>query len=334
MGRLCTLSEVQELITAGRTLVLAGPYYLLEQLPRGNWVAGMTCRYVSQGHCCETLDKIFLFDLSETINQFWITSYHAFSLEALYRDPFPHGFSILVMPAFSRVHRYFTLHSGMQIRGERVPYCGWVSGISRHVGEFREPVVIDGYTHRAYTDRVVVMHCALPYSLQPQVHLVTPHTAGPGDRIEFDTMAFVVEEVIVNGERRLAPEYFSEAYAGGGMRPLVTTLRGLPVSVSPLPPIGERSVTFATAVIPGLEYRIAQRLEEDPKTLCKSLSQEIPNEPLLAFYCNENYESLSLAGTPYSRADGIFTHGEVASVMFNSTSVYLSIQPSILSTGL
>lgn len=305
-------------------MLVAATEEILHQLPLGNWVGGLACQFLIEGQCVESQHQAFAFDLTDSIGAFRIKSYHPFGLPAMYNDHYPHGFSVVILPAFSMAHTYFTLMSCLQAGEETVPFCGWVSGIFRHEHTLTEPQVVDGISGQFFHDRALVLHCAVSFMQEVLPDLVVPFQMGSGDTLEFEQSGFVMEKAIINGDPRPLVPYWRELEAQGEVGPLMTLLRGIPVTIAPLTHQGKHSITFASLLLPKIKYRLANPLKEMHRRY-QELSQGISTQPLLSFYSHLTYDPSPCDGQHLGIGNGIFTLGEIGSQLFNYSHLHLSI---------
>ncbi len=325
MGRLYTLEELTALITRGSILVVAATQELLRKLPQGNWVGGLANRFAVEGECIEDNNRLFAFDLTESISGFQIRSYLPHGLGSMYKEHYQHGFSVVLLPAFSKTLSYFSLMSSVQTAGDSVPLCGWVSGIDLEGNNAAEPLAVDGSIPYSYHDRAVVLHCAVPFRMEISADLVCPFIPGDGDSIVFESSGFVMREAIINGTRQPLAPYWQNLAAQGRTGPLITQLRGIPVTVAALPPYGKHAITFCSSVLPNLEYRMAAPVASLAGEF-QRLSQSIPTDPLISLYSPQSFMASSSQGrNPFGLGNGIFTLGEIGSLLFNLTDIHLTV---------
>ncbi len=320
---LMTPDQAAELIKAGRTLSIAGDRNLLLQLPKGNWIGGTTPYFVaSQGGLCSR-DCVYVQCLHGS--EASIRNYDGDHLPHVLEDAPEQGYSIIILPAGSRVledyARYAPTYFDMFIK----PIAGWVSGV--HVDELGQvsAAVVDGCTGDLFTDRAVVLHVQLPEHEAVTVHTINLFEAGDGPELEFAATGFSAEDCLVDGQ----PGNLADTLRMSGIDsrwPLVADYCGALVNVS-IQEVDQqaRAVRFYAPVFEGVRYRFAKPVANYPEAFLAAMPGD-PGEVLFSCNCILNYLHSNLEGQRTAQLTGPITFGEVAYQLLNQTAVYLTLE--------
>lgn len=319
---LCDIESVQKKIQSGKNLLLAGDERLLEQLPRGNWIAGTIPYFVGDAGGICTRDRIYVTELPDFISSATIRVYDDAMLENVYTDGPNQGFSFIIIPGFSRTHTKFALNAPNFKGFASHPLIGWISGI--HLDDLGKvtPKVVVGLTGEVLESGAVVMHVALPLGKVAEIQILNIFQQGQGDTITVFEDGFSISDVLVNGQQRNLAEYLLENHYDVKL-PLVADYYGAMVNVS-TQSIDEvqKIVHFYAPLFQGIEYKQAAPVGDYVEEFTAALPRE--NERI-EFSCNciLNYLYSELEGKQTSYITGPITFGEIAYQLLNQTMVYL-----------
>ncbi|AZT85239.1 hypothetical protein EHN06_17705 [Marinobacter sp. NP-4(2019)] len=320
---LMTPDQASALIDSGAALSIAGDRELLLALPKGNWIGGTTPYFVaSQGGLCSR-DFVYVQCLHGVGAS--IRNYDGDHLPHVLEDAPEHGYSLIILPAGSRVledyARYAPTYFDMFIK----PIAGWVSGV--HVAELGQvsAAVVDGRTGDLFTDRAVVLHVQLPEHESVTVHTVNLFEAGDGPELEFAATGFSAEDCLIDGQ----PGNLADTLQASGTDrrgPLVADYCGALVNVSiQAVDAQERSVRFYAPVFEGVRYRFAKPVDNYPEAFLAAMPED-SGEVLFSCNCILNYLDSNLEGQRTGQLTGPITFGEVAYQLLNQTAVYLTLE--------
>lgn len=324
-GQLVSVAAAAALIGAGETLAIAGERRLLEQLPRGNWIAGTIPYFMAQDGGEMSRERLFVNRIPTPAGAATIRRYDAQSLARVCVEAPENGFSLIIIPAFSNVHSSFARGAPNYDEMFSKPLIGWVSGVHLDELAHERPLVFDGTAGSADDDCAVVMHVPLPDDSYARVDILNLFRQGAGDRLRFPETGFSAETCFVNGQATVFSEYLL-ARGADTRFPLVADYCGAMVNVS-LKGIDReaRRVDFYAPVFDDVEYRLADSLPDYVDAFARALPEEADG---VAFSCNciLNYLYSDLEGKRLGRMPGPMTFGEIAYQLLNQTLVYLSIE--------
>jgi hypothetical protein len=321
-----TVSEVKDLVTAGKPLLLAGDEAALGELPRGSWIGGTIPYFMAeQGGVC-TKDHLFVTQLPDYVVNVQIKSYDPKTVAAVYNDAPENGFSTIIIPAASPVHLDFAMNAPQFENFAARPLIGWIAGVHLDDLERVTPKVFDGTRGEAYENAAVVLHAELPEDKIVDVGIVNLFEPGDGDTITFSETGFSAQEAMVNGSKVNFADYVAEKAVGTDL-PLVADLFGAMINTS-FKGVDESSkqVNFYAPVFEGVAYKVAKPVGD----YVTEFQAQIPNGvgDHLVFSCNciLNYLYAGLEGKRTADFTGPITFGEIAYQLLNQTLAYITIE--------
>jgi hypothetical protein len=320
-----SVSETAERIRAGAVMTVAGAEPLLAQLPRGRWIGGTTVYFVTDSGGTEMQDRLFCTSFPEAAGA---TPRHLApeALPALAGGYAPHGFTMIMIPAFSDAHSAFAVGGAAYPGLFDQPLLGWITGV--HLSDIgkRAPKVFDGATGQAHDEGAVLLHVALPEGVEASLDIL--NIFAQGDRPElsfaFDEGGFSARRARVNGQEVDLARYILEQGIDTKL-PLVANYAGALVNVSIQSVDAEAGeVKFYAPVVPGIEYRQARALGN----YAQAFSDRAGTAGAGEYSCNciLNYLYGDLQGRSTAGYTGPVTFGEIAYVLLNQTLVHMEIK--------
>jgi hypothetical protein len=314
-----------DLIKSGKSLLLAGDEALLAALPVGNWIGGTIPYFMAAGGGLRTADRVFVTELPGRDGA-TIHLYDSSSLPLMAADHPGHGFTVLLIPAFSAVHAEFAenvaSYSGVFDR----PLVGWISGVGlEDIGRVK-PRVFDGSTGTSSSDQAVALHVVLAPYENASVEIINLFHPGTGDTITFTGAGsgFSVAEALINGKPTNLAHYLTEREADTRL-PLVAYYNGAMVNVSiQKVDAAEGTVDFYAPVFSGIDYHFAAPVGDYVAGFAAQLDSDGP-APAFACNCILNYVYAELENRTTTPLTGPMTFGEIAYMLLNQTAVYLTI---------
>ena len=320
------VEAVARMIESGATLLLAAEEALLDQLPRGNWIAGTIPYFMSaeQGGV-EDHERIFVTRLP---NQARVHRQELMNGEALpsFAQSGPdNGFTLLYLPSQSDVHGMFALHGQTWPGLFDRPVVGWVAGTALDRVGLDTAKVYDGASGTKSDTHAAVMHIALPDHAWAAVDTVNLFEQGDGDAIHFDTLGFTAGEARINGQKRRLIDYIEE-HGIDTRLPLVADYNGAKINVATARIIEEEGkLEFFAPVFPGITYRFAKPIGDYP-ALFEEKVAKMDRPPSFSCNCILNYNYADLEGRHTAGITGPMSFGEIAYVLLTQAVVYLTIE--------
>jgi hypothetical protein len=183
-----TVSEVAQLICAGKALALAGDRQMLSQLPKGTWIGGSIPYFIGDtgGVCSREL--IHVTEIPS--RQVSVARYDARTISTVYQDGAKVGFSLIIIPAQSSTHFGFALRAPQFPLFAHKPLIGWIAGL--HLSDLgkAKASVFDGTSGEEISDGPVVLHVQLEPDKVAEVSTINIFEMGDGPAIEFDQDGF------------------------------------------------------------------------------------------------------------------------------------------------
>lgn len=322
MNKLQTVAEVSKLIQQGKILSLAGDERVLSQLPKGQWIAGTTPYFMGKKAGKFSQEKIYVDVIQDSVIDHKITSYNSNNIESITRDRFDNGYTVLVIPAFSKLHSDYALKAPDFDGIYDAPILGWVSGINLNSED--TPKVYNGMTGEVSSEQGVALHIRLPADKMAQLEILNIHHPDPKSPvIEFSVDDFQVEGCMVDGKPHNFARYITENQIDI-KAPLTCDYSGATFNVC-IKEVHENSgkVDFYAPVFKGREYRLGIPLSNYAEEFANSLPEQTePSE----FSCNcvLNYLYGELEGKQ-AGFPGPITFGEIGYHLLNQTMTYLNI---------
>lgn len=322
--KLYPLNEVKDFIAQGKILSLAGDEKALAQLPRGNWIAGTIPYFMDKTGGTFNQEKIFVVEVEGISKDFTIGTYTAESVLNVVKDSFENGYTILILPAFQKIHEVFALQ-GPSLEGLfNNPLIGWVSGMDLKSSSL--PKTFNGLTGESFTDQGVALHVKLPPNKIARLDIVNifeQNTAS--DEIQFQADAFDCSDCLINGVKQNFSEYILSHQLDTKL-PLVANYSGAMINVSIREVNAEKkTVSFYAPVFKGHPYKFAKPVGN----YVSAFKNQIPRlDRSVHFSCNciLNYLYGELEHTTIEGFTGPATFGEIGYQLLNQTLTYLVVE--------
>lgn len=323
MKKLFTKEEIIEFINQGRTLILAGSYEALDGLPPGNWMAGTSSYFIDVEGGLKSNDKIFVVELPDVFFNFKIMNYDENTIAELGSHYYQHGFSYILVPAFSKVHFSYAEHCREYKNIYAQPLMGWVAGFDLDNKALQTGFVIDGTTGKIYSDQALIMHVELKPNFLAKLDTINLFEQGNGDILRFLHNGFSAKECYVRGELRNFYQYIVENECNTEL-PLVATVNDQQTNIS-IMSLDEKNqmVHFYAPVFSDTEYQFASPVgfyedEFEDQLNAKQL------HPSISCNCILNYLYAHLEGKKTANITGPMTFGEISHMLLNQTMVSLT----------
>jgi Family of unknown function (DUF6976) len=318
-------AAVGELIRSGKKLLLAADEALLASLPRGTWIGGTIPYFMTDVGGLRTRDRIYVTELPPYVPDVAIKFYDEGTINSLFQDAKPHGFSFIMIPASSRMHMSFAVKAPTYPDFAARPLLGWITGVDlAEVGQ-RQAKIFDGRTGESHSEGAIVMHVGLPENKVAEVDILNMFRPGSGDSIEFPEDGFKAHEAIIDGKRQNFADYLRDRSVDTRL-PLVADYAGAMINTS-FQAVDEstRTVSFYAPVFRGVQYRIAAAQDDYIEGFSQRMPSAEAGQMLFSCNCILNYLYAGLEGRKTGAVTGPVTFGEIAYQLLNQTLVYLRI---------
>ena len=317
------LDEVIKLVKEGRVLHIAADEALLEQLPKGKWIAGTTPYFITEQGGITCKDKLFVNEIACAAD-YKTAVYDRNNIFDLTADAYPNGMSYLIMPFASDVAVFYAKEAPNSNDLFMNPTVGWISGFDLSSGSNAK--VYDGVTGVSYNNKAVALHICLPEDKMASLGIVNIFGIDENDtKIEFMEDALSVTKCLVNGKEVVLSDYIAENKINTQL-PLVADYNSVLVNVS-IKSISEenKTVDFYAPVFAGKEYRFALPVSNYAENFKERLQGFKELEPIFACNCILNYLYGELDGKATPPFAGPVTFGEIAYQLLNQTLVYAEV---------
>lgn len=316
---------VTAMITAGKSLLLAGDEKVLRDLPTGSWVAGTIPYFMSDQGGVFDQSQIYVTELPDFVLKTEVKIYDETNIDQVYNDAPQHGFSVIVIPASCATHFTFALNAPSFPGFATRPLIGWVAGAALSERE-ATPKVFDGTQGVALTNGAVVWHVELPAKKLVEIDIVNIFEQGNGDTIVFPEDGFSATDVLINGKKENFVDYLIDN-AIDTQLPLVVDLHGAMINTSFLDlDTVHKKVTFYAPVFAGYRYKIAKPVGDYVNHFRAEVPEGIGEKVFFSCNCILNYLYAGLEGRKTANFTGPMTFGEIAYQLLNQTMAYLTIE--------
>lgn len=326
-NELLTLEDASARIRGGAILSIAGDEALLAQLPRGSWIGGTSVYFVTDTGGAVIRDRLFCTTI-EHATAATIRTIDPDDLASIPSGYVEGGFSLVLIPAFSRAHATFAMDGAGYPGFFAQPLMGWISGV--HLDDIGRvtPKVFDGRTGLALEDAAVVMHLALGAGDRVDLDIVNIFSRSDDDSLtfRFPQTGFSAQTALVNGQEVSLARFLTENGIDTRL-PLIADYGGalVNVSVQSVDVAGD-TVAFYAPVMAGVDYRLARPLPDYRAAFAGQLGTAGSGQ----FSCNciLNYLYGDLEGKATGGFTGPVTFGEIAYMLLNQTLVRLDVTPA------
>jgi len=317
------LEQATKLIREGRILHIAAEESLLNQLPKGKWIAGTTPYFITEQGGITSKDKLFVNEITGAVD-FKTAVYDKNNIFDITKDAYANGITFLVMPFASDVAVFYAKEAPNMDNLFMNPIVGWISGFDLSTNSSAK--VYDGVSGTVYCDKAVALHICLPDNKTASIGIVNIFSVNQDDAvIEFKEDALSVTKCFVNGKETVFSDYISENKIDTQL-PLVADYNGVLINVS-IKSISEESKTvdFYAPLFSGKEYRFARSVNDYAASFAEQLKGHKDVRPVFSCNCILNYLYGKLDGKATPPFAGPVTFGEIAYQLLNQTLVYAEI---------
>jgi len=318
-----TLEETNSLIREGKLLHIGGSEQLLRKLVKGRWIGGTTEYFVSENGGMES-DQVLDVDELE-FDTYKLAVYSASTLPKITADAYENGFTVLIIPFESEVHRDYAEHVTEYEGLFTKCIIGWISGVNLTKADTKA-YTVNGYTGEFFADKAVAIHVQLEESQTANLNIInifSPDANSPIISFDAENTGFGARMCKVGGQETNLADYVQEH--GIDIRlPLIGDYSGAGVNVS-IKEIKDGWVSFYAPVFEGIEYRFAENLPDYEEGFHQGMNHIADKSSVFSCNCILNYLYGELEGKKLDGLYGPITFGEIAWQLLNQTLVYLQI---------
>ncbi len=324
-GQMLDVDSLCTKIRNGEYLSIAGDQSVLSQLPSGNWIAGTIPYFMSEQGGKVSKEELFVHTIEgvSSANPPRLTLYDKDSINRIAKDAPPNGFTLVIMPANSKVHMAYAEHAPDFPNMFFTPIAGWVSGFHLDDAGASAKVVFGPGGAMLLDQQAVAIHVPLPDNQSANISIINLFEEVDGPVIQFSETGFSADQCTIDGQ----PASFSEFLTANNIDtrlPLVADYSGINVNVS-VKATGNNNVSFYAPVFEGVKYQFAKPVGEYVAEFDKQMQTNRSNS--IAFSCNciLNFLYSELEGKQTSTMLGPVTFGEIAYQLLNQTLVYIDL---------
>jgi len=318
---LISYQEVSNLIASGKLLHIAGTEALLRKLPKGNWIGGSTEYFMARAGGVVSNEKLSVMELP--CEDFYIKVYSWAEIGHIASDAFDNGFSIVIVPFDSAVHKDYARNAPNYKDIFMKNTVGWISGMNLGVSG-QTPIAVDGRTATAYPDKAVAIHLKVPDGKNVNVGIINIFTQDKSSPlITFAEESFSITKCFIDGKETVFADYIAQNNIDTKL-PLVGDYVGNGVNVS-FKSIENGVVNLYAPVFENIQYRIAKSIENYEKEFHSKLAPFKGKEPVFSCNCILNFLYGNLEGKSLDTFFGPITFGEIAYQLVNQTLVYVMV---------
>lgn len=321
---LATVERVTELLTEGKSLILAGDEALLRALPRGAWIGGTIPYFMSREGGCSSRTHLFVEEVPPIAVSCEARVYDVDTVSKVGVDSPEHGYTLVIVPAATSIHQSYAMNAPRYDELFFKVVAGWIAGV--HLDDLGKvtPKVFCGPTGECYEDRAVAMHVTIPAKYSAQIGIVNIFRQGGGDAVSFPEPGFRVTQCVVNGVRQNFYDYITSRGVDWRL-PLVADFCGAMVNVSVQGlDAGSHAVDLYAPVFEGVTYRFAAPVENYAAQFAGAIPAAVKG-PVFTCNCVLNYLYGALEGRSTGDMVGPMTFGEIAYQLLNQTMVYITV---------
>ncbi len=320
------LAEAKALIESGQPCCVAGDEALLRRLPRGAWIGGTIPYFMAkQGGAC-TREQVFVTELPLTGHGPRIAVYDRENIARVCADAPEHGFTVLIVPAFTAVHEAFAQDAPGYADMYSRPLVGWVAGMHLDDLATARAWVVHGPSGEVLDAAGTAIHVPVPADRQVHVDIVNQFTQGDGPTLEFTRGGFSATEALIDGVATNLHDWVLE-HDVDTRHPLVADYCGAMINVS-IKGLDERArrVDFYAPVFAGMRYRLAARVADYRSSFTEAVGAHgVRGTIVFSCNCILNYAYGAFEGKRTGAFVGPMTFGEIGYQLLNQTLVYLSL---------
>lgn len=318
---LLTFDEASKKIESGKLLHIAGTEALLKKLPKGRWIGGSTEYFMAREGGKVSGELLFVTEFP-----YWnyvIKSYSTTEIAAVAADAFDSGFSIVIVPFDSTVHKEYAENAASFESMFIKNITGWVSGLNLGI-DGQRPITVNGLTGEVFVAKAVALHLETPADKTVSINMINIFVQDEASPlIEFAEEGFSVKKCLVDGKEVVLADYIAQNNIDTKL-PLVGDYSGNGVNIS-FKSIENGVVNFYAPVFSGIKYRMAKGISDYECEFNNRLAAFKDVESVFSCNCILNFLYGELEGKRIEAFAGPITFGEIAYQLVNQTLVYVTV---------
>ena len=316
-----TFEQASVLIAENKLLHISGAEALLRKLPWGNWIGGSTEYFLDESGGQVRNDVLDVLELNFTRYKF--ASYDTRTLPDITHDSYDNGFSVIILPFDSEVHRQYAQNASDYEGIFSKNIVGWISGTNLDATG-QTPVAVNGASGDVLADKAAVLHVSLPKGKIAHINIVNIFSADPkSSAITFPEDGFTVKNCFVDGKETVFADHIVRNNLDTKL-PLVGDYSGAGVNFS-VKSMNDGTVNLYAPVFKGIVYRFAEAIPDYVEAFHGNIREIANKDSVFACNCLLNFLYGDLKGKNIGGFYGPITFGEVAWQLLNQTLVYLQI---------
>jgi len=320
-------ATVENMITRGDYLVIAGDEKVLASLPSGNWIAGTIPYFMTDDGGKVAQDILYVNKISGfNSGQFpRLTLYDVNSISRIASEAPEHGFTILILPAMSNVHLSYAQNAPDYPNMYFSPIVGWIAGL--HLSELGSNSAKVGFgpaSGMLSDTQAAAMHVPLPEHQVANIKIVNLFQKGNGAALRFPEKGFSATNCKIDGNDGNLAHFIKENNIDTRL-PLVANYSGVMVNVS-VQEVLDDKVNFYAPVFNDIEYHFASPVGDYVNEFNSALPAADAENVAFCCNCILNFLYSELEGKKTGKLTGPMTFGEVAYQLLNQTLVYLTLE--------
>ncbi len=323
-GKLYKIEEVIQFIEQGKILSLAGDERVLSKLPKGNWIAGTIPYFMNVDKGMFNQKMIFVNELSSFEHNYKIKTYDDNTIDQLTKDSYSNGYTMLIIPPFTKIHEKFALKAQNMPDIYNNPVIGWIAGMDLNSSD--KAGTLNGREDQIYRDKAVAIHVKLPENKLARLEIVNIFSPGNNsDEIQFFSDGFTCSDCLINGEKRSLASFIKENNIDI-KSPIISDYSGALINVSfKEVNVENNEVSFYAPVFKDKVYKFSNSIDNYIDRF--EMTVPVINEPV-EFSCNciLNYLYGNLENKRLKGFAGPITFGEIGYQLLNQTLTYLLIE--------
>ena len=324
-NKLYSKEQVIEFIKQGRIMHLCGNENTLKDLPKGNWVAGMSPYFMDDvGKISDS--KIYVDDFSFIAEDCEMATFDEVDIhEIAKRNKYSNGFIFMVLPIDSQVYYTFASHSLEYDHIYDNPVVGYVSSV--HVEDYGkvQPKVAIGSESVLHADKAAVLYVKVSDRLRVRTEIMNldtiDHDSAP---VRFPKNSFIQGDCLIDGKPGKIANYLEEQKSRIGHYPqLITSQNGaLVIRDIKSVDLNTGEVIFFSPAYESDTYYTVKYNNDYFATFNRRLGRK--TDVIACMSCTSYF----LQGDfEYRHIDfnGVYTFGEIAYQLLNKTIVTLEV---------